>query len=127
MADVYDALTSDRSYRRAWMPAEALEYMMAQSNVHFDHDLLQCFLRTVAAYPLGSVVSLSNGALGIVIQNNPENTLRPKVRIIRDGADLKKGDEIDLMTNLKYLSVVVSGTLGTHEISQMPKELLMIK
>ena len=127
LADVYDALTSDRSYRRAWIPAEALEYMMAQSNIHFDHDLLQCFLRTVAAYPLGSVVSLSNGAVGIVIQNNPENTLRPKVRIIRNSADLKKGDEIDLLTDLRYLSVVVSGTLGGNEISELPKELLLIK
>ena len=127
LADVYDALTSDRSYRRAWMPAEALEYMMAQSNIHFDHELLQCFLRTVAAYPLGSVVSLSNGAIGIVIQNNPENTLRPKVRIIRTSGDLKKGDEIDLLADSRYLSVVVSGTLGGHEIAEMPKELLVIK
>ncbi len=127
LADVYDALTSDRSYRRAWMPAEAIEYMMAQSNIHFDHDLLQCFLHTVAAYPLGSVVSLSNGGIGIVIQNNPENTLRPKVRIIRNGGDLKKGDEIDLLTNKHYLSVVVSGTLGNNEIAQLPQELLIIK
>ena len=127
LADVYDALTSDRSYRRAWMPAEALEYMMAQSNVHFDHELLQCFLRTVAAYPLGSVVSLSNGAVGIVIQNNPENTLRPKVRILHGSAGLKKGDEIDLMTDLRYLSVVVSGTLGSSEISELPKELFLVK
>lgn len=127
LADVYDALTSDRSYRRAWMPAEAIEYMMAQSNVHFDHDLLQCFLRTVAAYPLGSVVSLSNGAIGIVIQNNPENTLRPKVRIIRNVAGLKKGDEIDLLTQSNYLSVVISGTLGSQEISELPKELLLVK
>ncbi len=127
LADVYDALTSDRSYRRAWMPAEAIEYMMAQSNIHFDHSLLQCFLRTVAAYPLGSVVSLSNGAMGIVIQNNAENTLRPKLRVIRGCGDLKKGDEIDLLTDLRYLSVVVSGTLSSGEIAELPKELLQIK
>lgn len=127
LADVYDALTSDRSYRRAWMPAEAIEYMMAQSNIHFDHDLLQCFLHTVAAYPLGSIVSLSNGAVGIVIHNNPENTLRPKVRIIQNGGGLKKGDEIDLLTNKNYLSVVISGTLGSSEISELPKGLLQIK
>ena len=127
LADVYDALTSDRSYRRAWVSSEAIEYMMAQSGTHFDHGLLQCFLRTVAAYPLGSVVSLSNGAIGVVIKNNPENTLRPKVRIIRNADELKKGDEIDLLTDARYLSVVVAGQLGSCETTEMPKELLLIK
>lgn len=127
LADVYDALTSDRSYRRAWMPAEAIEFMMAQSNIHFDFDLLQCFLRTVAAYPLGSVVSLSDGSIGLVIHNSPENTLRPKIRIIRDLGKAKKGDEIDLMTNQKYLNVVITGTLGKDEKDELPKELLNVK
>ena len=125
LADVYDALTSDRSYRRAWKSAEAIEYMMAQSGVHFDQDLLQCFLHTVAAYPLGSVVSLSNGAVGLVIKNNRENTMRPRVRIVQPIGELKKGDEIDLMSDLRYLSVVVSGQLGDE--TELPKELFLIK
>ena len=126
LADVYDALTSDRSYRRAWMPSEAIEFMMAQSNIHFDYDLLQCFLRNVAAYPIGSVVTLSNGAIGLVIQNNTENTLRPKVRIVRGYGNTEKGDEIDLMSEPGYLNVVISGTLGTNELSALPEELLEI-
>ena len=70
---------------------------------------------------------MSNGAMGIVIQNNAENTLRPKLRVIRGCGDLKKGDEIDLLTDLRYLSVVVSGTLSSGEIAELPKELLQIK
>lgn len=124
LADVYDALTSDRSYRRAWMPSEAIEYMMSQSNIHFDFDLLQCFLRTVAAYPIGSVVTLSDGSIGLVIHNNPENTLRPKIRIIRNHGTAQKGDEIDLLTNSNYLSVIVSGTIGKDETERFPKELI---
>lgn len=124
LADVYDALTSDRSYRRAWAPAEAIEYMMAQSGTHFDFSLLQCFLRTVAAYPLGFLVRLSNDCIGIVVKNYSENTLRPRVRLIVDNGEFKRGDELDLCLDQKYLNVVVSGTLTSEEIDRLPPNVL---
>lgn len=123
LADVYDALTSDRSYRRAWTPAEAIEYMMAQSSAHFDYNLLQCFLRTVAAYPVGSIVTLSNGITCLVIRNNPNNTLRPKVRVIASGEGFKQGDEIDLFNDSKHLNVIVTGTITDDKFEELPEEL----
>lgn len=108
LADVYDALTSQRSYRKAWSSSEAVEYMMGCADTHFDMNLLQSFLKTVAAYPVGTVVRLSNGFLAVVIQNSSQNILRPKVRIVLP--EQYKGTEIDLATpDEEYLHVIISG------------------
>ena len=82
VADVYDALTSDRPYRKAMLPSEAMEYIMGGAGSLFDPRVVEIFSRKVAAYPLGTCVRLSNGLPGIVIENYSDCCMRPKVRII---------------------------------------------
>ena len=50
LADVYDALTSDRPYRPAWSSSNALEYVNQNSGIHFDPNLAPEFINMVAAY-----------------------------------------------------------------------------
>lgn len=82
ITDVYDALTSDRPYRRAVLPSEAIEYIMGGSGSYFDPRLISVFTRKVAAYPTGTCVVLSNGWTGIVVENFEDCCTRPKVRLI---------------------------------------------
>ncbi|WP_312644270.1 HD-GYP domain-containing protein [Hydrogenoanaerobacterium sp.] len=108
LADVYDALTSHRSYRKAWTSGDAIEYMMGCADTHFDFELLQSFLKIIAVYPLGTVVKLSNGFLAVVIQNSSQNILRPKVRVLLP--EEYTGTEIDLADiGNTYLNVTISG------------------
>lgn len=107
IADVYDALTSARSYRRAWYPHEALEHMMGSSGTHFDHELLCKFLKVVAAYPIGTIVKLSNGEVGVVTHNEPDYPMRPEVKIMTPATKL--GQIIDMSHDYDYLSVTVTG------------------
>lgn len=120
LADVYDALTSERSYRRAWASCDAIEYMMGCADTHFDFDLLKSFLKTVAAYPVGMIVKLSNGALGVVIQNSPENILRPKVRLLGPKEHLGKivdlADPDGLFLNLTIIGTADDGTAIPDDI-----------
>ncbi len=88
IADVYDALTSDRPYRKAYQPHEAIEMLMSWGDTYYDLNTLNLFLSSVAAYPVGTHVFLSNGESGLVIANNPGLTLRPVVRILYKGEDL---------------------------------------
>lgn len=111
LADVYDALTSQRSYRQALSSSETIEYMMGCADTHFDHELLQTFLRTVAAYPVGTIVTLSNGFMGVVISNSPDNCLRPKIRLFKP--DIYTGKEIDLFTERSYLNVTITDSLDS--------------
>jgi len=107
IADVYDAITSDRPYRKACFPNEAIEFMMSHANVHFDYELLLSFLKIVAAYPAGTIVSLSNEQTAIVVKNNEQNTLRPIIRILYQDGTCSKN--IDLLTDKKYLNVTIVG------------------
>lgn len=82
VCDVYDALTSDRPYRKSMLPSDAMEYIMGNSGSHFDPNIIKLFLRKVAPYPIGTTVKLSNGLSAIVVENYEGWGTRPKVKII---------------------------------------------
>ncbi len=89
IADVYDALTSDRPYRAAMSPNEALEYIMGASGTLFDYEMVRAFVRRVVPYPEGTLVKLSNGDVGVVEETNAKFTLRPKIKLImHNGAEV---------------------------------------
>lgn len=104
VADVFDALTSNRPYRRPWSVAETEEYMLGGCGVHFDYDVVAAFLRSFNPYPVGTMVSLSDGRHGVVVKHNT-NVLRPVVRIHGAGA----GEEIDLAGDFRFLSLMITG------------------
>ena len=84
IADVYDAVTSDRPYRKALLPHEAYELMLFNGSQHFDPMILPLFLQRIAIYPVGTVVRLNTGDIGVVTSVPPEMPLRPTLRLILD-------------------------------------------
>lgn len=80
VCDVYDAITSNRPYKQAWNPAESLA-RMAQWTGHFDTQVFHAFVRSVGIYPLGSLVRLESGRLGVVIDLMPGKLTEPVVRV----------------------------------------------
>jgi HD-GYP domain-containing protein (c-di-GMP phosphodiesterase class II) len=104
-ADVYDALTSDRPYRKAMLPSDAIEYIMSGFGTMFDPDIVKAFTKKVAPYPIGTCIRLSSGDMGIVIKNYEETSLRPMVKLIEDN---KPTDRIvDLSHDRSSLSITV--------------------
>lgn len=100
IADVYDALTSDRPYRTPVQPGEALEYIMGSAGTTFDFDIVRAFVNKIELYPVGSFVELSNGSVAAVIAN--DNPLRPVVRLA------KNGEIWDLNRDREHLNIVVA-------------------
>ena len=104
VADVYDALTSNRPYRQPWSVAEAEEFMMGGANSHFDYDIIMAFLNAFAPYPVGENVLLSDGRKAVIVSNNT-NVLRPVIKIVN--ANGSEGETIDLYNDFKYLTLSI--------------------
>ncbi len=83
ICDVFDALTSDRCYRKGIEQIEVLRMLYDMREKHFDSVLVQKFIRCIGVYPVGTLVQLESGLLGVVIEST-EDLLRPVVRVFYD-------------------------------------------
>lgn len=84
ICDVYDAMTSDRVYHERIMPDVALNAMYKMAPTEFGTELMHEFIRCVGIYPVGSLVELTSGALGVVMTRDSSNRLRPVVMLVKD-------------------------------------------
>lgn len=94
ICDVYDALTTKRPYRdKVFTRDETLNMMMENIGTEFDPIILKVFSNMMGQYPVGTLVLLNTGEIGLVSEVNPElsQLLQPKVKIIAD----EKGNKID--------------------------------
>lgn len=107
VADVFDALTSDRPYRKAMLPHEAMEVLYAETFTHFDPKYVKVFQQSVATYPVGITVMLNTGETGVVVDYHKNYPNRPTVRIITDehGNELEKPYDLEL---IKHPSIVIT-------------------
>lgn len=101
IADVYDAMTSNRVYRRRINISEVVEYLVSYGNYQFDYDIVRKMIEHISVFPLGCYVSLSTGETAIVVDNNKRYPNRPVVRLIRDpyGTEYKNFNELDLTSH----------------------------
>lgn len=105
VTDTYDAMTTDRSYRKAFEPSEALEFLLGTGNMRYDYNIVDSFTKCIAVYPIGTCVALSDGTEGIIMHNYSDCILRPIVRNI-DNKQI-----IDLKNDSSYLDVCITGTI----------------
>lgn len=100
IADVFDAVTSNRVYRAAMLPHEALELLYAGAGTLFDRGMVEAFRNAVAIYPPGLTVKLNDGRKGVVIRTNHEKSDRPVVRILEEEGVAVTPYEVNLLESL---------------------------
>ncbi len=103
VCDVFDAMTSDKVYRNALNTSDAVEYLIAWAGKRYDRFFVEQFIQNIPIFPPGTIVCLSNGLMAIVIKNNPQNVLRPVIRMIynpKTRTKYNKNYEVNLMEEL---------------------------
>lgn len=109
IADVYDAVTSKRAYKEAYLPHEGAEILMGSVG-HLDYDLLKLFLKYISIYPVGCDVILSTGETGTVVASNPDLPTRPFVQIKTNNTLHANANVLDLSRNLTtFITGIIKG------------------
>ncbi|NLB87882.1 MAG: HD-GYP domain-containing protein [Syntrophomonadaceae bacterium] len=116
VADVYDALLADRPYRPSYTVNQALTVLNRMAGIYLDKNCVTALISNIAIYPIGTIVELSTGDLGVVVDNNKEYPNRPVLKIIYDKSSRKlcSPHEIDLS---KLTTVVIRRALTQEEFS----------
>ncbi|AKL97116.1 metal dependent phosphohydrolase [Clostridium aceticum] len=99
VADTFDAMTSDRPYRKALPVAEVLEYIMGSGGTLFHPTLTKAFILHINPYPINTLVKLNDGSTGVVIQVNGRFYSRPVVRLVMDQYQKKINQTVNLLEN----------------------------
>lgn len=120
IADVYEALTHDRPYRKKIFPHDAVKELI-KNNTLFDSVILKVFVNKVGVYPVSSWLELNTNEVGQVEVNNNENPLRPVVNILFDatGRRLKEPHVINLA---KQFNIFIKRPLSDEDLAKELKD-----
>jgi len=109
IVDTFDAVTSIRSYRsKPWPPDQVLRAMRDDTGWGLDPVLVKAFINATGIYPVGTVVQLSNGCIGVVTEQNPDRLYEPIVRVVRDA----QGDVLAVPPTLDLSEPAAAGAAG---------------
>jgi HD-GYP domain-containing protein (c-di-GMP phosphodiesterase class II) len=111
IADIYDAMTSDRPYRRAVSPHEAIEYIVAIKGKIFYKDVADAFIGRISPYPRGTIVRLSDKRHAVVDEINDKWPLRPIIRVIHK---TDTGYEYEMIELLKRQNLLIEDVVYDH-------------
>ncbi|MGI6776730.1 MAG: HD-GYP domain-containing protein [Acetivibrionales bacterium] len=98
VADIYDAITSERIYKTRNMPYEGASYIINKSGIYVDPDIAKLFIKNIAVYPKGSIVLLNTGEIGNIVGINKNMSIKPKIQVIahKDGPPVYEPYILDL-------------------------------
>ncbi len=114
IADSYEAQISNRSYRKKVYFYHAMRNLLSSGVNKFDPVILRVFLSRMSVYPIGSIVELNDGTIGIIIGSVPEKPLRPIIKLVFD-ADRRRIEDTRIISLLTESSLYIVRALDESE------------
>jgi HD-GYP domain-containing protein (c-di-GMP phosphodiesterase class II) len=87
IVDCYDAMTTRNAYSPALSAYDAARELNEMRDEQFHGEVIEQFLHTIGMFPTGSVIELSDGSIGLVLEQNRTNPLQPKILILKEQGD----------------------------------------
>jgi putative nucleotidyltransferase with HDIG domain len=124
ICSTYDALTTERPYKKAMMSTDAIKEIFKRSVMHFDPTILEAFVKSVGIYPLGTLVRLKSDRLAIVVAQSKTSLLKPDVKAFYSiKSQTRIPPEIVCLSSLTARDEIVShedaATWGLSNIDEM--------
>ncbi|MCO7189156.1 HD-GYP domain-containing protein [Pseudoalteromonas sp. XMcav2-N-2] len=115
IVDVYDALTAERVYKVGLTPIRAFRILKEGTPAHYDADLLAHFINCIGVYPVGTLVKLKSERIGIVASSNPNEPLKPVVKVFYHAKNM-------LYTEVKDIDLADKRVTDELEAAIKPEE-----
>jgi putative nucleotidyltransferase with HDIG domain len=96
IADVYDAMRSQRVYQPAFPTDRILAVLQRNDGKQFDQHLVRRFVQLVGIYPAGNLVRLYDGQIAVVLQSHAADPYRPRVRVLMDRDEMPLADPLEI-------------------------------
>jgi len=132
VCDVFDAITSDRPYKPAAHPCEALSFIQKNAKELFDPVVVEAFLALVAPYPVATNVLLSTGEVAVVKRLNIHALARPVVMVTKDRErrfltafteiDLSQVDSVSIINHVNWYDDLGHQTVRPYELSSCKRQ-----
>jgi putative nucleotidyltransferase with HDIG domain len=128
MVDVYDAVTSDRGYDKGMSAEDALKSMYEWRHKDFKPKFVEEFIKCMGVFPIGSLVELSTGSVGVVITVNRARRLKPKVAMVLTAEKTRLSHDVitdlsdrhlDGVKELKIARVLPSGSFDINPMDHI--------
>lgn len=84
IVDSYDAMITDRPYAKAKSSYAAIQELQTNADVLFQRELVEYFIKAIGVFPVGSIIELNTGEVGVVVAQTDSNRLKPKIMLILD-------------------------------------------
>ena len=104
--DAYDAITSDRPYKEGRSPSHAFKILNNFKGTKFDSELVSDFIDWIGVMPVGALVEMSTGEVGVVLKNREDKKLKPKVLLVTDE---RKKHGFQKIVDLAHMDIHASG------------------
>ncbi|MGY5450652.1 HD-GYP domain-containing protein [Agarivorans sp. MS3-6] len=114
IVDCYDALTADRVYKSGMPPTTAFRILLEGVDRQFDKALVEKFIRCMGVYPVGTLVKLKSGKLGVVVERNELKPLQPVLKLVFNTIT-NTHTEVKLLDLNKYSQEKIEGAVSARD------------